>query len=111
MYAEGNEPVARPFDSAVFLSPTLSPTSIIGNCFSFWYYMVGSTMGTLNVYVDVNNVHVLVFHKEGMQDEKWTQYQRTLAIDYDFQVCWKNYVFLHDQSCVNISLHRIKVIP
>ena len=86
MYAEGNEPVASPFDSALLLSPTLPPTSIIGNCFSFWYHMVGSTMGSLNVYVGVSGVHVRVFHKEGVQDVGWNLFQRTLTIDQDFKV-------------------------
>jgi hypothetical protein len=86
MYAEGDEPVASAFDSALLQSPVLPPTSLIGNCFSFWYHMIGTTMGTLNVYVDVEGVNVLIFHKEGIQDVGWNLYERTLAIDADFQV-------------------------
>ncbi|XP_072014819.1 MAM and LDL-receptor class A domain-containing protein 2-like [Amphiura filiformis] len=85
MYAEGDAP-AGPYDNAVLISPVLDPTSIIGNCFSFWYHMIGVTMGSLNVYVDLYGVHVLIFHKEGIQDVGWNQYQRTLKIDDDFQM-------------------------
>ena len=87
MYAEGDAPIANPFDSAVLMSPVLPPTSLIGNCFSFWYHMVGTTMGTLNLFVDVGGVKVMIFHREGIQDVGWNLYQRTIAIDADFQVC------------------------
>ena len=66
----------------------LSPTSLRGNCLSFWYHMTGSTMGTLNLILTSvdNGTSADLWSKTGEQDGGWLLGQRTIKYDAGFTV-------------------------
>ncbi|CAG2236368.1 unnamed protein product [Mytilus edulis] len=41
------------------------------SCFTFWYHMYGEGMGTLNVYLDSENVSRNIWSMSGNRQEKW----------------------------------------
>ena len=50
------------------------PKSYISSCFTFYYHMYGSSMGTLNVF----NGNVTIFTMTGDQGDYWRKVTRTV---------------------------------
>lgn len=48
-------------------------------CFTFWYHMFGSTMGSLNVYLEVNELKINKWNVTGDQGDTW--HRTSLNID------------------------------
>ena len=48
-------------------------------CFTFWYHMYGSTMGSLNVYQEVNGHKINTWNVTGDQGDTW--HRTALNID------------------------------
>ena len=48
-------------------------------CFTFWYHMNGSTMGSLNVYIEVDGLKNNTWNVTGDQGENW--HRKALNID------------------------------
>ncbi|XP_067654295.1 MAM and LDL-receptor class A domain-containing protein 1-like isoform X2 [Haliotis asinina] len=64
-------------DKARILSPTYHDNQEM--CVKFYYYMYGSSMGTLNVYVkDGNNTGRPLFSRSGNQGNRWTVGETTI---------------------------------
>ena len=93
MYIETSIP--RMFgDKAWLLSPVLPPTSN-ELCLSFYYYMYGQDVGTLNVRIKSvggSNVTLPVWSSSGERGDRWLWAQISINITSDFQVC---YAFSH----------------
>ena len=51
IYIETSAP-RLPGDKASLMSPLLGKSSSIGKCFTFWYHMYGSDIGTLQIYIN-----------------------------------------------------------
>lgn len=59
MYIEASSP-RKPKDDALLMSETFERTTGTGKCLRFWYYMYGTGMGTLNVYLYPVRIKVYV---------------------------------------------------
>ena len=64
MYTEASSP-RQPGDTARLAFPVFRSTNPF--CLSFYYHMYGSSMGTLNIYVN----GLLVWHLSGDQGNQW----------------------------------------
>ena len=83
IYIETSSPRKRG-DIARIDSPVLSPTPPAGHCLSFWYYMFGPTIGSLNIYLQNNFNRSLFWSKTGPQGDKWIQASRTIQSSIDY---------------------------
>lgn len=84
LYIESSSP-RRPGDIAALLSATFPPTS--GMCFSFWYHMYGTTIGTLQVLLqeagsNASSIWVLT----GNKGNTWYQGQVSFTTSSQWQV-------------------------
>lgn len=59
--------------SARLISPPVSISNTTGICFKFWYYMYGSTINRLNIYVtsSSNYKRILLWTRVGTQGPEW----------------------------------------
>lgn len=74
-------------DKAQLQSPRISVTSG-SKCLSFWYYMHGSSVNTLNVYLmSGNNLGTPVWHRQRTQGQKWNQATITITNKQNVKVC------------------------
>ncbi|OXU26669.1 hypothetical protein TSAR_014496 [Trichomalopsis sarcophagae] len=60
-------------DTARILSPLYNASLTESGCFSFWYHMYGTTIGSLNVYLkpEVEETPKLMWTKSGNQGNQW----------------------------------------
>ncbi|KAJ8687225.1 hypothetical protein QAD02_023019 [Eretmocerus hayati] len=60
-------------DTARIISPLYSANLTESGCFSFWYHMYGTTIGSLNVYFkpESANNSTLLWSKQGDQGNQW----------------------------------------
>ncbi|XP_036360425.1 MAM and LDL-receptor class A domain-containing protein 1-like isoform X2 [Octopus sinensis] len=72
--------------NAMIHTTLLAPTSTGGNCLSFWYYMYGSNIGTLNVYMTKFGRKVLIWTKRGSQENQWNYAHLNVENDYNFML-------------------------
>ncbi|CAI9725294.1 and LDL-receptor class A domain-containing 2-like [Octopus vulgaris] len=72
--------------NAMIHTTLLAPTSTGGNCMSFWYYMYGSNIGTLNVYMTKFGRKVLIWTKRGSQENQWNYAHLNVENDYNFML-------------------------
>ena len=54
------------------------PKSYTSSCFTFYYHMYGSSMGTLNVF----NGNVTIFTMTGDQGDYWRKVTRTVHFNH-----------------------------
>ena len=83
MYIEASP--RRTGDKARLLSPLQQPASG-GKCLEFWYHMLGSNMGTLNVYIKDKVRTSQIWTKSGNQGSLWQKGRVTLKSSNNFQV-------------------------
>lgn len=77
-------PVPRqPGDVARLLSTVFSANSV--RCLYFWYYMAGTSIGTLRVSVqqNSNSLQVSVWELAGAQGQQWLQAQAVIPPQTD----------------------------
>ncbi|BFZ04222.1 hypothetical protein BsWGS_07261 [Bradybaena similaris] len=81
MYLEASLPHTMG-QTAVLNSERLSPTN--GSCFTFWYHMYGSTIGTLNILVSVTPTeNTTVWSLSGDQGDQWLSGQAPIVSLYN----------------------------
>ena len=69
-------------------------------CFTFWYYMYGRTMGSLNVFKRVNQVDVLLWKQGRDEGNYWRRALTTIkSVSDSFQVCNVSYESLYLCFC------------
>lgn len=72
-------------------SAVLEPTPSKGECLMFWYYMEGSGVGELNVYLQTPDSHedpVQLWTRAGDQGKHWRHGRVTLLSPHStYQVC------------------------
>lgn len=75
-------------DKALLLSESLTGTGNTAHCFSFWYHMYGTSVGTLNVYIVSNGSlpGTLNWHLSGNQDNAWRQGRFPITSSVEFNV-------------------------
>ncbi|XP_058795979.1 MAM and LDL-receptor class A domain-containing protein 2-like isoform X2 [Phymastichus coffea] len=76
-------------DAARIISPLYPSNLTESGCFSFWYHMYGSTIGSLNVYFKLENEQPpkLMWTKQGNQGNQWLRGLFALpAVNTSFQV-------------------------
>ncbi|XP_048507333.1 MAM and LDL-receptor class A domain-containing protein 1-like [Athalia rosae] len=71
MYIEATDKIEN--STARLMSPLYSANLTAEGCFSFWYHMYGTTIGTLNVYFKAEGEadRKLMFTKSGNQGNQW----------------------------------------
>lgn len=85
MFIETSSP-RRKGDNAFFVSQRFDPTTGSGNCLFFWHHMYGSTIGTLNVWLSVNNTKILKWQRKGNKGNKWIQGSFAVRSNSPYQV-------------------------
>ncbi|KAK0068562.1 MAM and LDL-receptor class A domain-containing protein 2, partial [Biomphalaria pfeifferi] len=71
MYLEASYPRVSG-DNAVFSSERLPATTGNGGCFTFWYHMYGSGIGTLNIYLSISPTqNSTIWSLRGNQQNAW----------------------------------------
>ncbi|XP_055957691.1 MAM and LDL-receptor class A domain-containing protein 1-like [Patella vulgata] len=94
-------------DTAVIMSPYISPSDSNLQCLNFWYHMYGPHIGTLNIYTNVFGNKRLIWTRTGTQANAWKQAQLTINSTTNYQVIIEGVVgkgWLGD-----ISLDDIKI--
>ncbi|XP_038052723.1 MAM and LDL-receptor class A domain-containing protein 1-like [Patiria miniata] len=93
IYTEASSPRVA-LERARITTRPLTPTSLLGNCLSFWYHMTGSTMGTLNLFMTslANGTDTALWSKTGEQDGDWLPAQRTIRSDQDFTITFEGII-------------------
>ncbi|EDV21956.1 uncharacterized protein TRIADDRAFT_59472 [Trichoplax adhaerens] len=92
IYAESSTP-QRPGSRARIISPLKASTS--GNCLQFWYYMYGSTVGLLNVYMlaaGQSQLTTPLWQRFGNQGARWQIGQVTLRSPNAYRVVFESVV-------------------
>ena len=70
-------------DNAVLLTPTISGEK----CMTFWYYMYGTHVDALNVYVTTDGTLGTPIHSiVGTQGNKWQKIDQTVNAASDYRV-------------------------
>lgn len=87
MFIETSSP-RRTGDNAFYVSERFDPTTSAGRCMSFWHHMYGSTIGTLNVWMAVNNTKILMWQRKGNKGNTWFQGQIPVKSNSPYQVCF-----------------------
>ena len=96
LYIESSNP-RRPGDIAALLSATFPPTS--GMCFSFWYHMYGTTIGTLQVLLQVAGSNASsIWELTGNKGNTWYQGQVSFTPSSQWQVSLSLEQFKGDSS-------------
>ena len=85
IYIETSQP-RKQGQVAILDSPVLPPTPPTGHCLSFWYYMFGPTIGSLNIYLRTNYNRTLFWNRNGTQGDKWIQAQRQIVSGIDYSI-------------------------
>lgn len=78
VYIEASAP-RRPNDTAQLISPAVSASSN-PRCLTFWYFMYGAHVNSLNIYISVGaNLGSPIWTRKGTQGNRWNQAQVTLT--------------------------------
>ncbi|XP_022097777.1 MAM and LDL-receptor class A domain-containing protein 2-like [Acanthaster planci] len=93
IYTEASSPRLA-LERARITTRTLNPTSLLGNCLSFWYHMTGSSMGTLNLFMTslANGTDTTLWSKTREQDGDWLLGQRTIRSDQAFTITFEGII-------------------
>ncbi|XP_070566222.1 MAM and LDL-receptor class A domain-containing protein 1-like [Ptychodera flava] len=74
-------------DNARLISAILPPTPRDGYCFQFWYHMLGSRVGDLNVYIrNEYDEQTLIWRRMGTQGDQWRHAQRDIYMTSMYQI-------------------------
>lgn len=84
-YIETSAPRHRG-DVAILDSANLPPTPPGGHCLTFWYYMFGNNIGSLNIYLVTNSNRTLFWSRNGTQGDAWKKAQRQIISSTDFRI-------------------------
>ena len=87
MYTEAS--YQKPGDKARLISP-INPTTP-GSCLEFWYHMKGAQMGTLSVYLKINNKlqTVPLWSESGNKGNQWMIASTTIKTSDSYQVYFR----------------------
>ncbi|MED6241113.1 hypothetical protein ATANTOWER_028659 [Ataeniobius toweri] len=58
------------------------------SCIEFWYYMLGPSVSTLNLLVQVNSSELLVWTRQGTQTPEWIKAQVTVSLINALQIAF-----------------------
>lgn len=104
IYIEASSP-RRPNDKAQLISQTFKGSSR-PTCFQFWYSMVGTTIGSLNIYMQTvttqNSVNKLMWSLSGNQQQPWIQGRFSINSRTSYQV----YLYLHSHRGIHGKVFR-----
>ena len=103
MYVDSSN--GKPKDIARLYSPIEPATT--GKCLSFWYHMNGQTMGTLSVYLSINDIIQTrpLWSETGNKGDVWRIATMTLTTTDTFEVNNESYKFEHiNYSIINNSV-------
>lgn len=79
-------------DIAILDSPRLPPTPAGGVCVSFWYFMYGGSIGSLQIYLTQSTNDSLFWQRNGTQGAVWKQAQETIMSPVDYRLSIRGYV-------------------
>jgi len=85
MFIETSSPRVQG-DNAYLVSQSLDATTGSGVCMSFWHHMYGATIGTLKVWVRINNTNILRWQRSGNKGDTWFQGQISITSNVPYQV-------------------------
>ncbi|GFN85250.1 MAM and LDL-receptor class a domain-containing protein 2-like [Plakobranchus ocellatus] len=90
IYTEASSP-NHPNDTAVLLSPMLSPTDSTGYCLTFWYHMFGSDMGSLTLAATIpyNRYPTTLWYLRGTQRNAWVQQHVKINMTTQYTLSFK----------------------
>jgi hypothetical protein len=74
----------RPGDKARLIGPMQHATQ--GKCVHFFYHMLGSGIGSLNVYLKSQNIMTQLWTRSGQTGSLWHQASITVQASYQYQV-------------------------
>ena len=78
-------------------------------CFTFWYYMYGSTMGSLNVYLEVDGHKNKIWNVIGNKGDTWHQTALKITTEKVFGIIFEG--ICGDVSKSDIAIDDIKLTP
>ncbi|XP_078334103.1 MAM and LDL-receptor class A domain-containing protein 1-like [Crassostrea virginica] len=85
VYIEASAP-RQPNDTAQLISPPVSASSN-PRCLTFWYFMYGAHVNSLNIYIPVGaNLGSPIWTRKGTQGNQWNQAQVTITKNKQFNV-------------------------
>lgn len=100
VYIEASAP-RRPNDTAQLISPAVSASSN-PRCLTFWYFMYGAHVNSLNIYISVGaNLGSPIWTRKGTQGNRWNQAQVTLTNTKQFNASLS---YLLNRQCISHSL-------
>lgn len=76
-------------------------------CFTFWYYMHGSNMGSLNVYIEVDGYKNKIWNVTGNQRDIWHQAALNINTEEVFGIIFEGIRGVVSKS--DIALDDIKL--
>lgn len=107
VYIEASAP-RRPNDTAQLISPAVSASSN-PRCLTFWYFMYGAHVNSLNIYISVGaNLGSPVWTRKGTQGNRWNQAQVTLTNSKQFNVRLSYLFTFNWQSILHYSVPFVK---
>lgn len=84
MYLYSNVVVPQPVNIAVMQSQSFQLSQEA--CFTFWYHMYGSTMGSLNVYLEADGYRDKTWNITGNQKDTWHQAALNINTEKEFVI-------------------------
>ncbi|XP_077865040.1 MAM and LDL-receptor class A domain-containing protein 2-like [Saccoglossus kowalevskii] len=107
LYIEANS--VDDSESGRLISDVLPPTTNTGSCLQFWYHMLGSRVGDLNVYVrDAYGTETKIWTRTGTQADEWRYGQRDLHMKSTYKIIFEATRITHQRSDIaidDLSLH------
>ncbi|EDO47787.1 predicted protein [Nematostella vectensis] len=88
MFIETSSP-RNPGDTAYLVSQRFDPTTGSGLCMNFWHHMYGATIGTLNIWMAVNNTKILMWQRSGNKGDNWLQGQLQISSSTQYQIIFE----------------------
>lgn len=79
MFLEASSP-RKTGDKTRLVSELFNQTSSNGQCFIFFYHMLGSSIGSLNIYVNASGGEKLVWTLKGQKGNRWLNGQVNVGL-------------------------------
>ncbi|XP_078700026.1 uncharacterized protein LOC144926865 [Branchiostoma floridae x Branchiostoma belcheri] len=104
--ATGNDLGARALLYSTFVRPSDSTM-----CLTFWYHMYGSSMGTLNMYIEMDETlpSVPMWTKSGDQGDEWHMVELQIDVVAEYRVVFEGIIGTSFYS--DIALDDITFVP
>ena len=110
MFIETSSP-RRPNDKARLESEEFQPTGSSGRCLKFWYHMYGSSIGSLNVWLNSNGSSGMIWSLSGGQQNQWRYGQAPVSSSNVYQVStFILHVFASTKTINNITVIHMGTI-